>query len=125
MKWFRKEEFRCICCGQLPCEENIEALVVNVLDPARERLELPIKVNSGYRCPKHNAEVGGAVRSQHLKGEAADIHCANNERLAEIIIENGNFDQIIIYPTFIHVSYKRLGINRNQVLTRISQITQI
>ena len=129
MKWFRKEEFRCKCCGQLPCEENIEALVANVLDPAREQLGMPIVVNSGYRCPKHNAEVGGVPRSQHMDCEAADVRPIENgklkienlQRLARIIVENGRFDQLILYPTFIHVSWKRVGINRHRVLTRNQQ----
>ena len=53
--------------------ENVKALVENVLDPLREKYGKPIKVNSGYRCPKHNLAVGGATQSQHMKGEAADI----------------------------------------------------
>jgi hypothetical protein len=126
MKWFKKEEFRCRCCGQQPCEENIEALVANVLDPARERLGMPIEVNSGYRCPKHNKEVGGVPRRQHTVGEAADIrpttNCTNNTnelaRLAKKIVENGRFDQLIIYPNFIHVSWKRVGLNRRNVLKK-------
>ena len=121
MKFFKEKELTCKCgaracreSGQLPpfARENMEALVENVLDPAREAYGKPIKVNSGYRCPKHNAEVGGAKQSQHVKGEAADICCADNKRLAEIIECNGKYDQLIIYPTFIHVSWKRSGLNR-------------
>ena len=75
MKWFKEKELCCKCCGQLPpfARENIEALVENVLDPLRERYGKPIVVNSGYRCAKHNKEVGGVANSQHVKGEAADI----------------------------------------------------
>ena len=58
MKWFNEREFACRCCGQLLYKENVVALVDAVLDPVRDRLGKPIKVNSGYRCPKHNAEVG-------------------------------------------------------------------
>ena len=121
MKYFRKEEFECRCCGGLPAEAkaNIEALVENVLDPARERLGMPIIVNSGYRCPKHNAEVGGVPNSQHMRGEAADLRIDGNpEVLARVIVENGKWDQMIIYPTFVHVSYKRNGGNRHQVLRK-------
>lgn len=131
MKYFKEGEFACKCCGQLPpqARENIEALVDNVLDPAREAYGGPIYVNSGYRCPRHNAEVGGVARSQHLVGEAADVvpiengklKIKNLQRLARIIVENGRFDQMIIYPTFIHVSWKRVGINRHRVLTRNQQ----
>ena len=124
MKWFKEKEFACKCCGQLPLStssgqaprENVKALVSEVLDPVRERLGMPIVVNSGYRCEKHNKDVGGVRNSQHLRGEAADVTCADLPRLKALIIENGKFDQLITYPTFLHVSYKRTGGNRHQVL---------
>ena len=117
MRYFEMKEFACKCCGQLPpsAEQNLQALVEHVLDPARERLGMPITVNSGYRCPAHNKAVGGVKNSQHLKGEAADITCADNKRLAEIIEQLGNFDQLIVYPMFLHVSYKRQGVNRESI----------
>ena len=117
MRYFEMKEFACKCCGQLPpsAEQNLQALVEHVLDPARERLGMPITVNSGYRCPAHNKAVGGVKNSQHLKGEAADITCADTKRLAEIIEQLGNFDQLIVYPTFLHVSYKRQGVNRKSI----------
>ena len=144
MKWFKEKEFACKCCGQLPplARENVKALVTEVLDPVREKLTtstsvatrqsssklgsalaapsvgVPIVVNSGYCCEKHNKDVGGVRNSQHLKGEAADIHCEDNEKLKQLIIENGKFDQLITYPTFLHVSYKRTGGNRHQRLKK-------
>ena len=90
----------------------------NVLEPARAKLGQPIRVNSGYRCSVHNAKVGGVFNSQHMNGEAADICCDDNHRLAEIIKENGCYDQLLVYPTFIHVSWKRRGVNRNQVIKK-------
>lgn len=110
-------------------EANLKALVTEVLEPARQRLGIPIMVNSGYRCPKHNAEVGGVANSQHMKGEAADIAPAGFgfqdsgfkeelKRLGRIIVEGANFDQLIIYPTFLHVSYKRHGNNRKQIIIK-------
>ena len=108
--------------------ENVKALVENVLDPLREKYGKPIKVSSGYRCPKHNLAVGGATQSQHMKGEAADIAPAGLqvtayglqelEKLVEIIKQNGKWDQMIVYPTFVHVSWKRFGPNRKQVLRK-------
>lgn len=134
MTYFRKEELaRCFKdagrCGEcrlrqraekLPegVEENLEALATNVLEPARQRLGRPIVVNSGYRCSIHNATVGGVTNSQHMRGEAADLQCEDNRKLARIIVEAGRFDQLIIYPTFVHVSYKRQGTNRRQILKK-------
>ena len=138
MRWFKKEEMaqcfrengaRCKECplkqraGKLPdgIEDNLKALVEEVLNPARERLGRPIVVNDGYRCPLHNASVGGAPNSQHIHGEAADIRSSTGSvtTLGKIIEQLGNFDQLIYYPTFIHVSYKRLGRNRHQVLKKV------
>ena len=126
MKYFKMKEFECHDGCEMPAEAraNIEALVREVLDPSRERLGKAIRVNSGYRCAKHNLKVGGAVGSQHMKGEAADICCSDNERLAKIIEENGRYDQLIRYMgpggkiRFIHVSWKRNGVNRKQVLRK-------
>ena len=104
-------------------EENLRALVDEVLDPLREAYGRPIRVNSGYRCPRLNTLVGGTPNSQHMRGEAADIQpVVGNEadlpELARILIENGKFDQLILYPAFIHVSYRKLGWNRKQVLQK-------
>ena len=100
-------------------EENIEALVEQVLDPAREKYGKPVVVNSGFRCPLHNKAVGGVYNSQHVSGQAADVHCEDNRRLAKIIVENGKFDQLILYPTFVHVSWKKAGGNRQQILRKV------
>ena len=104
-------------------EENLRSLVEQVLDPLREAYGRPVHVNSGYRCPRLNRLVGGSPNSQHMRGEAADIspvigNEADLPELARILIDNGKFDQLIVYPTFIHVSWKRLGWNRRQVMQR-------
>lgn len=108
--------------------QNAIALVENVLDPAREKLGMPIKVSSGYRCPLKNKAVGGVENSQHLRGEAADISVKSEklkvksdlDELASIIVRQGKFDQLIIYPTFLHVSYKRTGGNRHRTLRKMT-----
>ena len=136
MKWFKKTEMircyrerqqdRCRECrlqqpaSRLPngIEESLMALGEDVLDPAREKLGMPVVVNSGFRCPLHNKTVGGVYNSQHVSGQAADVHCKDNKKLAKVIVENGRFDQLILYPTFIHVSWKRQGGNRQQILRK-------
>ena len=108
-------------------EENLRSLVEQVLDPLRERYGKPIRVTSGYRCPKLNTLVGGSPNSQHMRGEAADIVANNPEDnllLGRLIEALGKFDQLIYEqcdkhgnPRWIHVSYKPNGWNRKQVLT--------
>lgn len=99
-------------------DENMKALVEEVMDPAREKLGMPITCNSGFRCPVHNQAVGGVYNSQHVKAEAMDVTCKDNRQLAKVIVENGKFDQLIIYPTFVHVSYRRNGGNRKEILRK-------
>lgn len=67
---FSQSEFACECeCGF----DDVSLELVEVLQEMRDTLEEPITINSACRCPEHNAEVGGAKRSQHLLGTAADI----------------------------------------------------
>ena len=89
MMYFNIKEFQCRCGCAMPAEvrQNIEALVANVLDSLREAYGKPIYVNSGYRCEKHNKAVGGVPKSQHMRGEAADIHCDDNAKLAKLIVQ--------------------------------------
>ena len=101
----------------------LTALVANVHDPLREAWGRPLVVNSGYRCPKLNRAVGGGARSQHTKGEAADIRTLSNrrwenEQLFKLIVQlKLPFDQLIDEHgySWIHVSYAE-GSNRRQVL---------
>ena len=102
---------------------RLQALIDNVLDPARKEYGSYIYVNSGYRSPRLNAAVGGATHSQHLKGEAADITTKSAEKdkqLFAIIVRQNNFDQLIWEKPknsrWIHVSYKANGGNRHQIL---------
>lgn len=108
---------------------RLEALVDSVLDPLRKLYNKPIKVTSGYRCPKLNAAVGGSQNSQHMRGEAADITSINddldeNKKILDILLRSGlTFDQLLIEhpdksgrPDWIHVSYTRRRPNRKQVI---------
>lgn len=66
---FKSIEFVCKCCGV----EKMQQSIIDVLEVLRVACGCALTVMSGYRCPKHNAEVGGATRSAHLDGLAADI----------------------------------------------------
>lgn len=103
---------------------NLTDLVDAVLDPLREKYGRPIHVSSGYRCPRLNKAVGGAVTSQHTTGEAADIYVSRARELAELfalIYYTLPFDQLIWErgtdesPAWIHVSYRE-GDNRRECL---------
>ena len=86
-------------------------------EPVRVWYGKPIKINSFFRSPKLNSAVGGAFKSQHVKGEAIDLTAGSvdeNKKLYEWICDNLEFDQAIweFGGKWIHISYKMSG-NRN------------
>ncbi|NTZ40676.1 serine/threonine protein kinase [Enterobacter sp. JMULE2] len=67
---FSDSEFACHCgCGF----NSISTELVVVLEDVRSHFNSPVTINSGCRCEKHNAKVGGVPNSQHVQGIAADI----------------------------------------------------
>ena len=79
---------------------NLKALCENVLEPLRQHFNVPIIIGSGYRCPQVNnhPDVRGATNSQHMTGEAADIHIpdtATGNAWFEWMEDNLLFDQLI------------------------------
>lgn len=97
--------------------DNIMALVDNILQPLRDAWGKPLTINSGYRCPALNNKVGGVPTSQHVKGQAADVGCPDPLALARLAMSMGlDFDQMIVYPTFVHFSYTEDRKNRGQLL---------
>ena len=89
-------------------KNNIKALVINILQPLRDYLGVPININSGYRCLKLNELVGGKPTSQHVNGEACDFTVEDYEpiEIARLIVElKLPYDQLGVYDSFIHVSY--------------------
>ena len=66
---FSEAELACHHCGVNECKQSL----VDVLETFRAILGKPVIVSSAYRCPQHNAEAGGAGRSEHVEGLAADI----------------------------------------------------
>ena len=100
--------------------DAIYELVEEVLQPLRDEIGEPIDISSGYRCPELNAFIPrSSPTSQHTKGEAADIKARSLSPLdlARVIVRMGlPFDQLILYPTFVHVSHKMGGPQRGQIL---------
>ena len=97
--------------------DSIKALVDEVLQPLRTAWGKPLSINSGYRCPELNREVGGVPTSQHVKGEAADVACETPRELAQLAYDLGlPYDQMILYPTFVHFSHRLHGKQRGEVL---------
>ena len=74
--------------------DNLNKLA-DYLDVIREKVGKPILISSGFRCPVLNKAVGGVSNSQHQKGLAADLICADMESLEKVLRETGGFDQLI------------------------------
>jgi len=127
--------------------ENLRALCVHTLKPLREALGLPIVITSGYRYKELNhLLVNHSVKSQHMNGQAADFYVAEPKEpkdskhskdskdsdpagpsrrelliraFRQIITDDAiAFDQLIIYPSFIRVSYVRSGRKNRSKLTK-------
>lgn len=100
---FNTNEFDCKCDG-LCSKTKIDDKLVKYLQQIREHFNAPITITSGYRCEKHNANVGGASGSRHTKGQACDfvvkgVKPADVAKYAESIGVLG----IGLYPDFVHI----------------------
>lgn len=112
--------------------ENLRALCVHTLEPLREALGLPIIITSGFRTKAVNSIVAHSSRkSQHMEGCAADFYVSGISR-RELLIkafrliildESIDYDQLILYPTFIHVSYVSHNKNRRKIIKANGQGT--
>lgn len=113
-----------------PGLEHAEAaleLFEHIVQPIRDHFGESIFLSSGYRSHALNKAIGGSQTSQHSKGEAVDIDMDDrkgpeNEDIFHYIRENLPFDQLIWEfgdskrPDWVHVSYKKGGPQRGQIL---------
>ena len=112
-----------------PTDEHLvcaKLLFENVVQKVRENFG-PTVINSGYRGAELNAAVGGSTKSQHCKGQAADIEVPGvaNAEVAQWIVDNCDFDQLILEfytpgipdSGWVHVSYVGPEENRKSILT--------
>ena len=81
-----------IChCGK--CDSNtMTQRIVDLFDVLRKQLNIPLRINNGFRCAEHNKAVGGKPNSQHLYGNALDVHCPASmsvDQLAEAMHQAG------------------------------------
>ena len=101
-KYFKREEFACECgCGF----DTVDAETIGVLDQVREHFDSPVVINSGCRCAAHNKYIGGAKKSQHVFGRAADIVVKGVSpsvvaNYIETIMTGGGIGR---YETFTHI----------------------
>lgn len=94
-------------------KKNLIQMATLILQPLRDAYGKPIKISSGYRCPKLNVAVKGSKSSQHLKGEAVDLNIGVEENkklfnLAKQLMRDGKIKvgQLIDEKNYswIHIS---------------------
>lgn len=108
--------------------ERMKYVATEIFDKVREHFNKPLTVSSFFRCKALNSKIGGSATSQHMTGEAIDIDAdftpgVTNKQIFEWIRDNCEFDQLIEEfpdktgnPSWVHVSLKKNGKNRKQVL---------
>ena len=113
-KNFSRSEFACKgtnCCGH---SAPVQPELISALQALRNQLNLPLSITSGFRCNRHNESVGGAARSFHTLGMAADVACPEEmtaEDLAQAAETIAAFQQggIGIYPSWVHLDVRTTG----------------
>lgn len=78
------------------------------LASVREELGQPIIINSAFRTPQVNEQVGGVKCSYHIKGRAADIRTSPlyMDVLYKILKRDRQtvLSEFIVYSTFYHIA---------------------
>ena len=100
----------------------LKYLATELLEPLRKLYGKPVVVTSGYRSEEVNRLVGGVPGSQHTRGVAAECYVPDAAELLAVLRQSGlEFDQAILYRkrNFLHLSLKKTGKNRMQVLLRL------
>ncbi len=103
---FNRFEFECDCCGEAPMSK----VFLERLQILRDMYGSPLSINSGYRCPAHNKNVGGSSKSRHMQGDAVDISIVNmsgaqKHKLLSLITQL-EFGGIGIAKGFIHIDLR-------------------
>jgi uncharacterized protein YcbK (DUF882 family) len=108
-RYFSDDELSCHCCGNFP-KTGMDSELLAMLDDIRDAVGGPIQLSCAYRCPAHNAEVGGVAHSQHVLGKAADILVPDGmmvDELAQIAIDCGADGVGRYYDSdFVHVDVR-------------------
>lgn len=108
-KNFKLNEFECHCTNSTCGGQIIDKKLLLILQEIRDDLNLPITINSAYRCSKHNSDIGGSQNSQHILGKAVDIRVRGMtpEEVQEYLI--ANFKESLTigrYNSFTHIDVR-------------------
>jgi len=102
--------------------ESLRRIAVDILQPVRNEIGVPLRITSAYRNPARNAAVGGAKNSMHLTGQGIDVepipgtmdnfvklwNALKKRNHDQLIWENATLQNV---PSHIHLSYVVPGVN--------------
>ena len=110
--------------------DSMKAVATNIFERVRAHFGKPIRINSFFRSGALNKAVGGAITSQHCKGEAIDVtgvpYGVKNSEIFHYIKDNLDFDQLIWEfgdsnePSWVHFSLSMKG-NKRQVIKAVKE----
>lgn len=115
-KNFTKAEFDSKDGAVMPLEvlQNVQKLAEN-LQKIRDKINVPLTINSGWRSAKHNRAIGGAKNSQHLSGNAADISSrhippAQLARIIKNMMDAGEIEKggLKAYNSWVHYDRRQV-----------------
>lgn len=112
LRYFKSKEFDCNCTE---CKSkgntgmNMDKGFLQILDSCRHDSKIPWHINSGYRCPNHNKNVGGVSNSSHknIPCKAADISTPDSATRFKVItaLLKHSAVRIGVGKNFVHVDF--------------------
>jgi uncharacterized protein YcbK (DUF882 family) len=100
MDFFPEKPWACKCGSGF---DSIDVELEQRLNVARFFAGIPFTITSACRCKSHNLDVGGAEKSAHLFGSAADIECITN------------YQRGVILPALFSAGFRRIGVAKKFV----------
>ena len=106
---FSVDEWACkgkACCGH-SCPDPSLKLMMGLEELRAMTPQKILRINCGYRCNEHNAEMGGAPESYHPRNMAADVSSPGMSG-KQLALQAEGIDAfrhggIGVYPDRIHV----------------------
>lgn len=102
---FNRQEYACHCgCGFAAVDKKLN----EILEDIRSHFTMPLIINSACRCAAYNKKIGGASKSQHTMGMAADISVMNvhPDTVADYIARVHVTCSIGRYDSFTHIDVR-------------------
>lgn len=108
---------------EMQCRDGTDKVLystdlMDMLEKLRSYGDFTIRINSGYRTAAHNKKIGGASKSQHIKGTAADIVVYKDNKVVDTrkiccLCQTLGFKGIgYISGSAVHVDMRESGLYR-------------